>query len=327
MHEIMRRFQHIFLITLSVFVTACGSKEGPDKTDTTSGIAGLTFPDFSADSAYAFIAEQVAFGPRIPNSEAHRKTGDYLVAKLKGYGAQVTEQTFEATAYTGAKLSLRNIIGSFYPEKTKRILLAAHWDTRPFADKDPENPGSPFDGANDGASGVGVALEIARLLSASPPPNVGVDIIFFDGEDYGQPGGAESTWALGSQHWSRNKHASGYTAYYGILFDMVGAGNAQFRREGASEQYAPRIVDKVWLMASALGYSHVFVNQQEPEIMDDHVPVNEIAKIPMIDVVHFDPAIGYFGDFHHSQKDNLSVINKKTLEAVGSTVTAVLYAE
>lgn len=297
----------------------------------------IDVPPFNADSAYAFVSKQVAFGPRIPNTAAHRQTADYFVETLKRFGGQITIQEFQAKNYLGQTLNLKNIVAAFNPEKQKRILLAAHWDTRPFSDKDPETPDAPFEGANDGASGVGVLLEIARTITTHKMPEVGVDLILFDGEDWGEregeqgrhklPEGLQEWWCLGSQHWSRNKHKPNYAAYYGILLDMVGAKNAQFHREGYSMEFAPSVVEKVWRHADRLGYSHVFVRRTQPGITDDHVFVNSIARIPMIDIVHFEPGIGYFGDFHHTQKDNMEIISKEMLGIVGTTVLNTVYYE
>jgi glutaminyl-peptide cyclotransferase len=294
-------------------------------------------PFFSADSAYQFIERQVAFGPRIPNTVAHQRAGDYFIEKFKSYGWTVTVQEFDAFSFDDQRLHLKNIIASYKPDLKKRVLLAAHWDTRPFADKDSENKNATFDGANDGASGVGVLLEIARAMSDSIDATIGVDIIFFDGEDWGEkegelksdnlPDTLRSWWCLGSQHWSRNKHQKNYSAMYGILLDMVGARRAQFFREGASMEYAPRIVDKVWTTANRIGYSDYFVKQTVGAITDDHIFVNEFGKIPMIDIVQYQPGIGFFGDYHHTQKDNLSLINKETLQAVGTTLLHVIYSE
>lgn len=315
-------------------MTACGpSKKEETKTES---VKLNPAPVANADSAYFFVEKQVKFGPRVPNSNAHKKTGDYLVATLKRYGAKVIEQNFESMSYDGKKLFLRNIIASFYPDKQKRILLAAHWDTRPFADKDKEQLNAPFDGANDGASGVGVLLEVARLLNSGAAPNAGVDIIFFDGEDWGEKNGESEPilpanlsmwWCLGSQYWAAHKHAPNYSAYYGILLDMVGAKNSRFFKEGASIEYAPSIVDKVWSTAAQIGQSSLFVNQPQGGITDDHIPVNKIARIPMIDIVHYDPVHGYFGDYHHSTKDNLALIDKDVLAAVAQVVMQVVYNE
>lgn len=337
----MRRIElyvrHLWAISLILILIGCDrSKEKP--VDSGNELEErVLVPSFNADSAYQFVKRQVDFGPRVPDSESHKKAGDFFVERFKSFGGKVAEQHFEATTFDGRRVMLRNIIASFQPEKQKRILLAAHWDTRPFADKDPDKRDSPFDGANDGASGVGVLLEIARQLNQSPPGNVGVDIILFDGEDWGEkenddknhqlPAGLKSWWCLGSQYWAKNPHTSNYSAYFGILLDMVGAKNAKFFKEGVSVEYASQTVNKVWATASRLGYSSVFINQNVGSTMDDHVFVNEVAKIPMISIVDYQPGVGYFGDYHHSQKDNLSLIGKETLGIVGNTVLHVIYHE
>lgn len=333
MHFSMRNIP--FALLLFIIFSCSSNKEKLAVTEKTSPI--LNVPVFRGDSAYFFVQKQVAFGPRIPNSASHQKTGDFLLDRLKAYGATVVEQKFSAETFDGQRLKLRNIIASYYPEKTKRVLLAAHWDTRPFADKDKEKPNRPFDGANDGASGVGVLLEVARLLHANDTPNIGIDIIFFDGEDWGEPEnqtnsvprpqGLDSWWCLGSQHWAKNKHKGGYSAYYGVLLDMVGGNKAHFYREEISQHYAPSIVDKVWATAERLGYGHVFVNASQGSVTDDHYYVNTIGKIPMIDIINYDPSAKNFGDFHHTTKDNMDVISRETLQIVGNTLLHVLYQE
>jgi glutaminyl-peptide cyclotransferase len=338
------RFNFFNLFALTVLVACSPEKERKVAEQPEIPPRQVAVPHFNADSAYLFIQKQVDFGPRVPNSAAHRKAGDFLVAKFGAFGAMVTVQEFDAVTYDNQKLFLRNIVASFYPEKTRRILLAAHWDTRPFADKDEENPRAYFDGANDGGSGVGVLLEMARVFGSSISPEVGVDFILFDGEDWGYdnstaqqlygssqdfklPKNLDSWWCLGSQYWSRNKHKANYAAYYGILLDMVGSKNATFAREGASMEFAPGIVDKVWRTASRLGHGHIFINRKEPAITDDHIYVNTIAKIPMINIVHHDPEHGFFGDFHHTRNDNMERISKETLQAVGTTLLNVIYHE
>ena len=333
-----------YLAPLLVGIALLGACNG-DKTETgekpatpvVERLEGVTVPAFNADSAYKFVDQQVAFGPRVPNTAAHRQAGDYLIAKLKEFGAQVQVQEFAAEAYDGTKLQLRNIIASYNPKATKRILLAAHWDTRPFADKDPkaENQQTPILGANDGGSGVGVLLEIARQLGQGPQPQVGVDIIFYDGEDYGEPQHFKDEernqekiyWCLGSQYWARNKHKVGYTAYFGILLDMVGAKDAMFYREGYSRNYAPVVVKRVWGWAHELGYGRYFPYENSEPIIDDHYFMNA-AGVPSIDIIEFDPASEfYFGDYHHTLEDNMEIISRETLKAVGETVMHAVYHE
>jgi glutaminyl-peptide cyclotransferase len=291
-------------------------------------------PDFKADSAYAYIKAQVDFGPRIPNTAAHKACGDYLVSRLKQFGCEVISQDFVATRFDGKKFNARNIIGSINPNVAKRILLTAHWDTRWIADKDPKDPKATFDGANDGGSGVGVLLELARTIQqAQQKPNVGIDLIFFDAEEFGEPEDfkgkpQENSWCKGSQYWAANKHKPNYTAYYGILLDMVGAKGAVFPHEGQSMQYAPMIVRNIWDIASRLGYSTVFIDAEGGGLTDDHVAVNEVAKIQMIDIIELHPNDSKtFGYYHHTKADNMSVIDKNTLKAVGQTVLTTLYQE
>jgi Zn-dependent M28 family amino/carboxypeptidase len=292
-------------------------------------------PDFKADSAYAFIEKQVQFGPRVPGSEASQNTLKFLVAKLKSYGWTVTEQPFTAFRYDGKKLQGTNIIAQFQPAIAKRILLSSHWDARSIADKDSVRKDEPIDAANDGASGVGVLLEIARNLhETKKKPAVGVDIVLFDLEDHGEPEDytgehKPNSWALGSQHWAANLVPANYRPYYGILLDMVGGKGAMFPHEGTSMQYAPGIVRSVWATAADLGYSHLFVDQDAFGISDDHTAVNEIAKIQMIDMIDLRAVNGgfEFGSFHHTHADNLANIDKSTLKAVGQTLLQVLYRE
>lgn len=326
------RFSILFFFAL-VIASGC-TRDSQKTTQPVVAQKEVNVPVFNADSAYYFIQKQVDFGPRIPNTEAHKKAGDYFIARFKTYGATIKVQEFTATTFDNTRVNLRNIIASFNPEKKKRILLAAHWDTRPFADKDKEKPNATFDGANDGGSGVGVLLEVARLLHQQPA-DAGIDIILFDGEDWGErtgsrapalPANLEVWWCLGSQYWSKNKHIPNYSAYFGILLDMVGAKDARFGFEGYSLEYAPSVVDKVWKTAARLGFTSVFVNVKDGPVIDDHVFVNLNAKIPMIDIVSFDED-GSFGDFHHTQKDNMDIIGKETLNAVGQTVVHVIYYE
>jgi Zn-dependent M28 family amino/carboxypeptidase len=211
-------------------------------------------------------------------------------------------------------------------------MLFAHWDSRPFADRDSKNKGKAILGANDGASGVGVLLEVARQIQKLKP-NIGVDIFFFDAEDYGQPSSdmrkrQAGTWCLGSQYWANNPHKANYNANFGILLDMVGASNAYFTKEAISMYYAPQIVDKVWGIASALGHGNHFVFQQTSHVgEDDHLYINKIANIPSIDIIQYDPATTAFAPHWHTHDDNMDVIDKNTLAAVGETVLATVLRE
>jgi glutaminyl-peptide cyclotransferase len=319
-------------LTGSLFLYSCKSKTSSEQgAEQVEKLAAS--PDFNADSAFQFVKKQVEFGARVPNTSAHKACGDYLVATLKKYGLEVTEQTFTPTTYDGKKLNARNIIASFNPKASTRILLTSHWDSRPFSDQDSVDKTKPVMAANDGASGVGVLLEIARVLSSTDKKlNLGVDIILFDAEDWGNSDKATdkfSGFCLGSQYWAANKHIPNYTAYFGILLDMVGAKDATFPQEGYSVSLADGIVRKVWGVASQLGYSNFFLDKAGPSITDDHLPVNETAKIPMIDIIHMkqnDPEHTFF-DQWHTAHDTLENIDSKTLKAVGQTLIQVLYQE
>lgn len=325
------------LVFLVGFLLACGSEEKQQKETTVKPKPKKTEqkikrPPFNADSAYAFVKKQVDFGPRVPNTEAHVKTGNYLANKLRSYEFEVIEQEAIVTAYDKQRLNIKNIIGSYLPDLNNRVLLFAHWDTRPFADSDTKDREKPIDGANDGASGVGVLLEVARQLQVAQP-KIGVDIIFFDAEDFGQPSDGfprqSKTWCLGSQYWCANPHKANYTANFGILLDMVGAKNAIFPKEKIiSMRYAPGVVNKVWNVAYQLGHSEYFIFEEKAYVgEDDHLYVNALMNIPSIDIIQYDPASGGFGDYHHTHADNMELIDKNTLKAVGETVLATVLAE
>ena len=319
-------------VTLWNCNTSTSSSSSEQTVESTTSTLVKT-PAFSGDSAYKYVDNQVKFGPRVPNSSAHVKCGDYLVTELKRLGCTVTEQKFTATHYDGSKLNARNIIGSINLQATKRILLASHWDSRPVADEDPTNKKGAIDGANDGASGVGVLLELARVIQqAAQKPSVGVDIMFFDVEDGGNAEVAKDKFTgfcLGSQYWAANKHVPNYTAYYGVLLDMVGAKGATFPKEAFSNQYAGEITRNIWNVAGQLGYSSYFIQEDGAAITDDHLPVNETAKIPMVDIIHLqmnNPTKTFF-DAWHTHTDDMRNIDPTTLKAVGQTLVQVLYQE
>jgi hypothetical protein len=304
-----------------LLLAACKSKE---TTSTEQDLAEevITAPAFSSDSAFSYIEKQVAFGPRVPGTSAHQLCADWLIGKLESFGAKVTVQRTIVTAHDGKLLPCINIIGSYNPESAARMILAAHWDTRPRADQDVRDTDKPIDGANDGASGVGVLLEIARQFQQNPPEN-GIDIIFFDVEDY-SVSGEEDSYCLGSQYWAKNPHLPGYRANAGILLDMVGAKDARFTMEGSSMQINPDFVRQIWRKGHALGHGRYFLFRETPAIIDDHVYVYKFTRIPMIDIIQFDPTTPTgFGRYWHTHQDNMSVISKETLQAVGETVIAI----
>ena len=319
-----------YLILMLFFAFGCKPNSKPSNTRETT----VSVPEFNADSAYHYTETQVLFGPRVPNTPPHVECGNYLANQLRKFGANVTEQEVVLYLYDNTPINAKNIIGSFEPGKKSRILLFAHWDTRPFADHDPDpaNHYKAIDGANDGAGSCGVLLEIARQISIQQP-TMGIDIIFFDAEDWGAPAfdktqRQESGYCLGSSYWARNPHVINYTARYGILLDMVGGHGAQFYKEAFSMYYASHIVQKVWDAAQTIGYSSYFKNEEIGGIDDDHVHVMEHRKIPCIDIIQYDPnSEKGFAPYWHTMDDNMDNISKETLKAVGQTVLHVVYNE
>lgn len=293
-------------------------------------------PVFVADSAYAYCEAQCAFGPRIMNSEAHDKCGKWIVDKFKQFGMTVQEQKASLKGYDGTMLQSTNIIASYKPELADRILLCAHWDSRPWADNDPDeaNHHTPVMAANDGASGVAVLLELARVIGQQDSLALGVDFVCFDAEDWGTPQWADvaddgNSWALGAQYWAANPHKDGYKARFGILLDMVGGTGAMFYQEGMSRQYASNVVDKVWAAAQVVGYGSVFPKTAGGMVTDDHIPVNEQLNIPTVDIINYYPDCeqSSFGPTWHTVSDTMEHIDRNTLQAVGQTVVQVLFSE
>lgn len=290
---------------------------------------------FNADSAYAFVKHQVDFGPRVPNTASHQACGAYLKAELSRMGWQTEAQEGIVTAFDGTDLEIRNLFASLYPEKPNRILLLAHWDTRPFADKDSLNREMPIEGANDGASGVGVLLEIARVLGLGQDrPYVGVDILLVDAEDYGAPSFVGDTafdrdsWCLGTHMWADQADTS-YRPMYGVLLDMVGAKDAVFVREHKSMEQAHFVMNRTWRIAERLGYKHFFSWEEIDFVgIDDHIVVYEERGIPCIDIIEYDAttASGFF-DHHHTHGDVLAEIDPQTLDAVGETVLELIFTQ
>lgn len=291
---------------------------------------------FSADSAYTYIAQQLAFGARVPGTDAHEACGDWLVSELARHGAQVKSQYGTMTNYAGRPQAIRNIVALLEGNTTHAILLCAHWDCRPWSDEEElyENRFEPVMGANDGASGVGVILEMVRQLSLRKLRGEfvpSVQVVFFDCEDMGTPAHftgsqRDHTWCLGSQLWASEYKKSLLKIQYGVLLDMVGDPSATFPREYFSMQYAGSYVERLWREASKLGYGRYFVQQATYyPITDDHYYVNTIAGIPCLDIIDYkmNTETG-FAPWWHTQHDDIQNINKQTLQAVGETVLTTI---
>lgn len=285
-------------------------------------------PSFNVDSAYAYVQDQVALGPRNPGSEGHQKTKEYLVEKLKQFAGEryVFTQNFTHRSYQGDTLKMSNIIAAFNPRSSDRIMLCAHWDTRPRADRDKTNPDSPIIGADDGASGVAVLLEMARIFHENQPP-IGVDIVLFDGEDYGKEGDT-SQYFLGSRFWSNYPPVKNYNPRFAILLDMVGGKNAQFLKEGYSQQFAPGLMRELWAIADQKGHGSIFIDGEGAYISDDHVVINRVRNIPAVDIIHH--YVGQKGQvefppYWHTRNDDLDIIRKEPINAVGEVLTELIY--
>lgn len=326
------------VVAVAVAVAAVkGRTQGSDMAEAADEIekAEPVGPAFSADSAYAFTKAQCDFGPRPMNTEAHDRCGRWIADKFRQYGCEVSIQRADVKGYDGTLLKSQNIIARCRPELTERVLLCAHWDSRPWADNDPDSANwhKPILAANDAASGVAVMLEIARLIQRDTTLRVGVDFVCFDAEDWGTPQwaqseGSDDSWALGAQYFAAHL-PQGFRVRYGLLLDMVGGQGARFYQEGISKQYAGEVVKKVWRAARKAGYGGYFPRQDGGMITDDHVPLNEVAQIPTVDIIAYYPDCqqSSFGPTWHTVNDNMEHIDPAVLKAVGQTVVQVLYTE
>ena len=330
-----KRFYTGFLLLLVMVSCSCkrSASGNAASLDVPTSIAtSHEMPQFSADSAYQFVAGLCDFGPRVPGTDAQKACAKWLKNQLLRYGAEVKLQEGEMTAYNGTKLPIINIIGSFNPDAKMRVLLMSHWDSRPFADNDPDlsKRKLPVMGANDGASGVGILLELARLCSEKLP-QVGIDIFLTDAEDYGAPDDWKGThdekwWALGTQMWCKQAAKEGYRAQYGILLDMVGSANATFYREYYSERYANSFVNEIWQAAARLGYGDLFINQGGGGVTDDHVFVNRMLQIPCVDIIDTrTDTDGTFCPEWHTTYDTMDNISRETLGKVGRVLVSLLW--
>ena len=320
-----------FLILLCVICSCSTTK----KSQTTE--QSVVSVEFNADSAYAFCAAQCDFGPRTMNSEAHERCAQWIQQQFEQYGYSVQLQKADLKGYDGTILKSTNIIASQHPSpntQQPRIFICAHWDSRPWADNDPDeaNWRKPVMAANDGASGVAVMLELARLLQQNDSARMAVDFICFDAEDWGIPQWENDvdgdSWALGAQYWANSQEPKAKSYQFGILLDMVGGQGAKFYREIFSLKYAHNIVERVWQAANTAGYASIFPYLDGGQITDDHVPVNEKAGIPCIDIINHYPDCeqSSFGPTWHTVNDDMQHIDKNTLKAVGQTLVQLIYS-
>lgn len=312
-------------------LAGCKHKQEPPEVSQGIDYSQVAVPAFSADSAYAYVEAQLAFGNRIPGSKGWQQCATWLAYQMGRWCDTVIVQDFRATLWNDNSVPGKNIIASLNPAAERRVLLAAHWDSRMWADHDKNDDlhRSPVPGANDGASGVAALMEMARVMSQMPP-SVGVDFIFFDVEDQGAPEWSEvydqDTWCKGSQYWAQNRHVPYYTAVYGVLFDMVGTLNPRFTKEQISRSFAPGLTNKLWSAASALGFGNIFVNQETDPILDDHYYVNRLAGIPMTDIVQNSGTTSFF-EHWHTTTDDLNAVSKESLRTVATVTMKTLYGD
>ena len=328
----------ISFFAIVLLLASCNNKPTEQTIVETKKEVVVNPPAFNSDSAYSYTQTQCDFGPRNMNSKAHDVCGKWLIAKIKTLADTVYVQNFDVTAFDGKVLKCTNIIAVFNPKATSRILLTSHWDSRPWADQDKVDRDKPIISASDGASGCGTLMEVARAMK-SKPPSIGVDIFFNDAEDYGYTGtlaglvtkkgdgDAEDTYCIGAQYWSKTPHVPGYKADFGVLLDMAAGHNAVFTRDGTSAFNAGWVQDLVWGNAQQLGFNNYFSNQNTPALTDDHYYLNLIAKIPTIDIIAYDAQSSshLFPEYWHTHNDNMSVIDKSTLDAVGKTLLYTIY--
>jgi Zn-dependent M28 family amino/carboxypeptidase len=284
--------------------------------------------DFDAAAAMRYASAQVAFGPRVPGTPAAKQAGDWIVSEMRQRADTVVVQEWTHVTQNGQRLPMRNIMGRFKPAATERILYLVHWDTRPTADEDPvlgKRVGS-FDGANDGASGVGLLMAIADILKKTPPA-MGVDLLFVDGEDWGDFNGYADGDApdvlIGSTYFARNLPDSNYKPLFGVLFDMIGDSSLAISQEGHSVARAPEVVQRVWGVAQELGYGKTFLAQQGGPITDDHLPLLN-AGLRVIDVIDSSWQLGDGQNYHHTTLDTMANLSQRSLQIVGDVAVALL---
>jgi glutaminyl-peptide cyclotransferase len=305
-----------FLPLMLLVLTGCPSS-GQNSADATMTSVQATAPRISGDSAYAHIRTQVAFGPRVPNTEGHRAQLAWMTEYLRERADTVTVQSWTHKTTTGEQLQLSNVLARFNPDSPDRILLLAHWDTRPTADEDRDESKrrQPISGANDGASGTALLLEMANVM-AKTKPDIGVDILLVDGEDY-----APNNMYLGAKYFAANK-PPGYRPLYGILVDMIADKSPKFPVESNSKELAGEVVERVWRTAEQLGYGQYFRRSSQGAIEDDHIPLNH-AGIRTINIIDFDYGSG--NEFWHTTGDVLENTSPRGLEVVGTVLMELIY--
>ncbi|HYS69944.1 MAG TPA: M28 family peptidase [Gemmatimonadaceae bacterium] len=308
----------MLVILLLCLVAGCkGDARGGSATQRSAGTTA-TATGFNGSAAYSYAKSQVDFGPRVPGSPAAKQAGDWIIRQMRARADTVSVQAFNYTTADGKKLPLRNILARFRPELSERVLYITHWDSRPISESAATEAEKkmPVPGANDGASGVGMFVALGDVLKKTKP-NVGVDLLFTDGEDYGQFGPPEVDVLIGAKYFATHLPSPNYKPLYGVLWDMIGDKDLRIPYEMYSFQQAPEVVSRVWQTAADLGHSDVFVQESGGQIVDDHIPLLN-AGLRVIDVIDltYPP--------HHTPQDTMDKISAKSLATVGDVATALV---
>lgn len=301
----------VALAAALLLTVACGGA------DAAARDAAAVPSEFDGTAALANVTKQVAFGPRIPGTDAHRMMGDWLIAELRRLADTVVVQSWTHTTADGQRLPLRNVIARFRPAEAQRVLYVAHWDTRPVADRerDPALTGQPVPGANDGGSGVAILLGVADALKRNAP-SVGVDLVLVDGEDWGSFD-TNTDVLIGAEYFAEHLPDPGYAPLFGVLWDMVGDSIPVFEQEGHSAQGAPEVVQRVWSTAQRLGHGAAFTNRAGQMITDDHLPLQR-KGLRVIDVIDLDYP------WHHTTGDTPDKVSQRTLQLVGEVALTLI---
>jgi hypothetical protein len=275
--------------------------------------------EFEGATAFGYIEQQLAFGPRVPGTEAHQKMAQWLDSLLRQRADTVIVQSWTHETTKGDKLPLKNFIARFNPAAQKRVLMLAHWDSRPVSDSPrSRDPARPVPGANDGGSGVALLLGVADALKRAPP-SLGVDLLFVDGEDFGDFTKTPEDVLIGSRHYGAHQ-LPGPKPLYAVLFDLVADKELQLYQEGNSLIGAPEVVDLVWDTAKDLGYAGFFVSSPRHTLVDDHIELQK-AGIRAVDVVDFDyPS-------WHTPDDTIDKVSAGSLQVVGDVAMALIRRE
>ncbi len=299
-------------MTLVVAMFACADEE-PAPPPVTER------PTFDSARAYALVRTQVEFGPRVPGTPGHARQLEWMVQELGRHAAEVSVDSFTYETTGGETLALANLIARFRPESEQRLLLLAHWDTRPTADQEADSAARavPIPGANDGGSGVAVLMTLAEMMAAQAPP-MGVDLLFVDGEDYGP---TSADMFIGAKHYAASLPDEG-RPMYGVLLDMVGDADPSFPIEGYSAQYALPLAQRIWGIARDLGYGSVFPTRVGQSLQDDHLALNE-AGLQTVDIIDFDYGPGHA--YWHTAEDRLENVSPRTLGIVGEVIAELVY--